>query len=132
MLQAVARQERERQATKQHSADGQGTEQREKAWLDLHLQVRQLDFSFCSRISAADAASAVVQNVPPAVARPSAPPMEIIAKQEEEERKVERKASKKHSVAPECPVCISNCNNFSPHLQKAFSSRFVLMRWCLP
>ena len=113
MLQAVARQERERQATKQHLADGQGTEQREKASrLDLHLQVRQLDFSFCSRISAADAASAVVQNVPPAVARPSAPPMEIIAKQEEEERKVERKASKKHSVAPECPVCISNNYHF--------------------
>ena len=75
---------------------------------------KKLGWIYISRLdsltshSAADAASAVVQNVPPAVARPSAPPMEIIAKQEEDERKVERKASKKHSVAPECPVCIPN------------------------
>ena len=76
----------------------------------LQSREKKLGWIYISRLidsltshSAADAASAV-QNVPPAVASPSAPPMEMIAKQEQEERK----ASKKHSVAPECPVCISN------------------------
>ena len=60
--------------------------------------------------------------MPPSVATPSAPPMEMISThEEEEERRKERErvemvktklgklrteATKKQPVAPECPVCI--------------------------
>ena len=59
--------------------------------------------------------------MPPSVATPSAPPMEMISTHEEEERRKERErvemvktklgklrteATKKQPVAPECPVCI--------------------------
>ena len=57
--------------------------------------------------------------MPPSVVRPSAPPMDMISKHEEEERtnegegekeeeRVKRKLGKLGTVAPECPVCISN------------------------